>query len=418
MALVSPFINSIRAFDVVAGTTINLSVLGGDAITKYRFSLYNNDGSTTPFYTSDWLLVSNDTTSKSIRNFPITLNMSISGLTNGNSYKIEPTIANDEYPNGLVGQQTLFQCYAYPNVSLQYKLVRNGIATYTDIVSGTTFNSSTIDFRFNVDVRNINDQMKPNSIVVALYGIDHSGNRSVVTKEHTLYNFLNETGNSISFIDFPINGFSVNVDSNGGKLSEQSSQYSYFEIDIIFETVEGMQVPLTISNLNCYYSIVDNPSVFDVFNVCEKGVVKLRYSLTSLEATSNPELPKFINNEEVDFTENNTWAQWQRYFTLSQPFTLRLWARDLQEGNIMLLSSTIYSGNYIRVKYNIEEVDGIQESFISLECGQSDISGNAMFPYYLESERILTNTITQSTNLFIGIQREDNLFNLHFQVLQ
>ena len=417
MALVSPFINSIRAFDVAIGTTINLSVLGGDAITKYRFSLYNNDGSNAPFYTSGWFNVENDIPSKSIRNFPIVLNSVIDGLTNNESYKIEPIIANEEYPNGLVGQQTLFQCYAAPNISLQYKILKEGIATYSDVLSGVVFNSSMVDFRFSVNLNVSNNQIKPNSITTALYGINHNGNKSIVTKPKVSYNFSNIAGSNISFIDFSLDGFSVNVNSNGDKLSAQSSQYKFFEIEVIFETVDGMQVPLNISNLNCFYSIVDNPSVFDVLNVCEKGIVQLRYSLTSLEATSNPDQPTFIGGQEVDLREDDSWAQWQRYFTLTQPFTLRLWARDLQEGDIMVLSSTSASGNYIKIKYNIEETNGVQESFISLECGQADISGNSMFPYYIESQRILTNTIIETTNLFIGIQREDNLFNLDFQVL-
>lgn len=416
MALISPFINSIRAFDATQGTTINLSVLGGDAITKYQFRLYKNDGSISPFYTSEWVDVANDVASQSIRNFPIALNAGF-GLVNNNSYKIEPIIANDDYHNGIIGQQTLFQCYAIPSLSLEYKTIIDGVSTFVSADPHTIFNASSVDFRVGVNPTDINSPIKPNSIEVALYGLDYNGNKSIISKPITLYNFTLDTDSGTYYLYFSLGGFSVNINGDGSTLSDQSSLYSSFEVDIVFHSVDGMQVNLVAKELYCYYSTIDNPNIFDVFNICDKGVINLRYALTSLEATSNPSEPIFVDESEVDLTNRDSWALWQKYFTLSQPFTLRIWVRSFNVGSIFVASATNRSSNYINIAYNVEEENGVDYSFISLECGQSTSAGDSMFPYYLESDRIETSLITEDTNAFIGIQKQNGLFNLKFQIL-
>lgn len=416
MTLVSPFINSVRAFDAEQGTTINLSVLGGDAITKYKFLLYYNDGSTSPFYNSGWIDVQNDSASETIRNFPITLNYAIQGIRNNNSYKIEPYIANDDFQQGLVGQQTLFQCYQKPNILLKYRTTADAVAVYNEVIDGTTFHLSEVHFRLIVAPQ-LNSGITPNTINTTLYGVDHSGHKHLLTTTGSLYNFSVDSTSGNQYIDFSLGGLSVNVDSNGNKVSAQESLYSYFELETLFSAVDGMETTLVVTNLNCHYDIVDNPSAFNVINVCENGCVQLRYALTNLQATSNPIEPLFLNHSEVDLTDTNAWAQWQRYFTLNQPFTIRLWGRAFNKGNILTLSSTTVAGNYINVKYDTEINDGVEYSFVSLEAGQASPTGDLFFPYYIESERIQTSNIMPTSNLFVGIQRHNNLFNIEFQIL-
>lgn len=82
MALTKPFINNFPAFDATQGIDITMSVLGGDAITGYQFSLYSNDGNQSPFYTSPLTQVSNDMAGATIRSFPIRLTANIGNIVN------------------------------------------------------------------------------------------------------------------------------------------------------------------------------------------------------------------------------------------------------------------------------------------------------------------------------------------------
>ena len=77
------------------------------------------------------------------------------------------------------------------------------------------------------------------------------------------------------------------------------------------------------------------------------------------------------------------------------------------------MTSTVYSGYYITLKYNNDGTN----TFISLSCGRTDSNGNAMYPYYIESNYITSSSITEDTNLFIGIQQQDGLFDIDFQIL-
>ena len=73
MALTKPFINTISAFDAQNGITININVLGGDAITAYSFNIMKSDG-TLLFAPSQKINVNNDIADGTIRIFPITIN--------------------------------------------------------------------------------------------------------------------------------------------------------------------------------------------------------------------------------------------------------------------------------------------------------------------------------------------------------
>ena len=69
-------------------------------------------------------------------------------------------------------------------------------------------------------------------------------------------------------------------------------------------------------------------------------------------------------------------------------------------------------GNYINIKYNNDGVN----TFISVESSQMHSSGINLFPYYLESNKILSSTITPTTPLFIGIQQENGVFYITFSI--
>ena len=92
-------------------------------------------------------------------------------------------------------------------------------------------------------------------------------------------------------------------------------------------------------------------------------------------------------------------------------------------GEIAGLYITPDNGRYVSTKYNEEDVYDERTkiwsnyTYISLESGRNDINGQPMFPYYIESERILTSTITSSTDLFVGIQAQNGLFDISFQII-
>jgi hypothetical protein len=182
--------------------------------------------------------------------------------------------------------------------------------------------------------------------------------------------------------------------------------------------------------LGCGYNAVNSSSIFKVTNLCDKGQIEIVCTATSRAGKSNItplENLIYINNDELDLNTatygENAYVFWEKYFTTGQPYTLRIWGRNFEVGEIASLYLTTDNGRYVSIKYNEEDVYDEDTStwsnytYISLESGRNDANGQPMFPYYIESERILTSTITSSTDLFVGIQAQNGLFDISFQII-
>lgn len=424
MALTKPFINTIPAFDAQNGITINLNVLGGDAIDGYNFKIYSNDG--TLIYTSSKVVVTNDIQDGTIRTFPITINSSM-GIENNNSYMIEPitySSQDTEHADGLVGQSTNFTCYVSPIVTLYYYGIVSNVAGYYELKDGITLGTSNPNIKIQFNPNDLNSIAEPNIANIYVYGFKN-GNRDILFTSNDIYNFSHDITTDLYTIETELADFTINVDEDGNLVDGRL--YDSFQIEYTLRTVENFQPILTgiFTGINCYYQTLRNSPYLILNNLCSQGIIEINSSLTSYEGTSNPTPPIYIDNKEVDLTEDGSWVQWSKYFVLKQPYTFRLWGRNFNVGQIADLSYSTDSSRHIILKYNQEDVyDETTETttnytFISLESGQTKTINNIeyFYPYYIESERIATNTITSTTKLFINVQEQGELFDISFKIL-
>lgn len=413
MALTSPFINTIPAFDANIGISLSVNILGGDAITGYQFFI-SPANSQTILYQSGIIPVQNDIANATIRSYPINITTAM-GLENNKSYGIYCQTYNVAQPSGQMGQTTLFECYALPNVKLQYL----DLTGYKDLVANSTMSGTTQSFQICFDKIDLNSVAEPNIAQLTLFGIDAKGNKNFIYQTSSIYNFEHILGTSLYKTTVELSGFSSNLNSQ--QEYDPSSKYVNFEIDLSLSTIENTQINQTYSNINCYYSILANSPYMTVYNLCDEGIIRINCSLTSLQGVSNIPINDlvYIDEEELDLRTqtypayNEAYVTWQKYFTLQQPYTLRLWGRNFNVGTIFQFTHTLYTGNYIRLEYNN---DGTS-TYISLYSGQNNDNGDPMYPYYIESARIPTSNIVDTTNLFIGIQQQNGLFNLDFEIL-
>jgi len=413
MALTLPFINTIPAFDATQGTSLAISVVGGDAITGYQFTLYDNQGTDIPFYTSQVFNVTNDIPTEGVRTFPITIPANASGgsvtLTNNERYRIAATIFNAT--ESLTGNYTTFLCYQTPNTIMQY-LATGG--TYTNLEQNSIMPSQSSSMQFVFNPQDINSVARPNKLTVNLYGMQ-GGNQVYIGTTGDIYKFTASTVNNVTtyIAQFDLDGFSINLDKNTDNTYSPKTDalYSSYIVEYICETIEGMTLTETISGINCYYVVLLHSPFLNLQNLCNKGVIQITCEgLTSIVGTSNPTFDDltFLDGEELDLTESGSWVQWQKFFILNQPYILGIWCRDLQDGVIASLTSSTINGAYITLT---KETSG-GETFISLKSGLKE-----GYPYYIESQRIATSSISSSTNLYIGIQSNSGLFDIDFEIL-
>ena len=419
MALTRPFINSIPAFDATQSTIAVLSVKGGDAITGYKFKITSNDGLNTLIYESANIpIIGTDIASETIRSFNININPTTMNIVNYNSYKIQALTYNATETSAY-SLETIFYCYKTPNVTLQYRHLQNGVAVFSDLVTGSVINDNNPTFRLLFSNEYLNSRAKPNIGDITIYGVLDSGDETIIYYSQNIYNFT-RTNNQYS-LEFTVSGFSRNIDASGALLSLAQRKFASFKVYYNLYTIENMVITNTINGINCYYDVIDNTQFLTVSNICNKGVIQLTCSLTNLEGSGYPDPPVYIDDKEVDLTADGSYAQWQGLFSLSNDYTLRIWGRSFNEGIIALISSSTTANKNITLYYQTKDVvdettqTTTNYTYIALESMRVNNNGENMYPYYIESQLIETSTITADTKLFIGVQEQQGLFDLGFE---
>lgn len=400
MALTTPFINTLSAFDATKGTQTALNVKGGDAITSYEFFIYDNAGNL--IYSSNKIAV-RDFAGGSIRQFPIVIPANLSGLQNNSSYRLQGKTNNKN--ETAVSNYAVFSCYATPLINIFQNKFVGETSRWVDLTQDGNIQGSSIEIQIVAQNTNLNSPAVMNIGELTLYGIDNQGSKNYISTTDKIYDFTFDSTTNTYTAHTTLSGFAINADADYNTLPNAS--YVYYEVDYEFSTIENMIVFGAISNIKCYYKTLTNSPYLVLANLCQQGVIKVTSTLTSLKGTSNPSPPIYLD-DEVDLTEDGSWVQWSKHFILNQPYTLRLWGRNFKQGKLLSLTYTNAPNKYINVYYNTTD----KESYISLECGDDE------FPYYIESDRLLLTDITNKTNLFVGIQQQGYLFDIDFEILE
>jgi len=435
--LTKPFINSISAFDATAGsgTNIALSILDSDVITSFTYTVYDNQtGIAVTGLENVLVLTPSDVDIEDIRTYTISIGADI--LENNTTYAIS-AITTDGTFFSPRSQQTIFECYVQPSFTIQYL---SG-SSYVDLTTGTTINSSNIDIQLVFNTNDNNSNAVLNNAQITLYGINNS-TQTILFTGNNLYN---------SPLQENVTGFTPTVDSGGVALP--SRLYESYTISVSGTTIDNFYFTNTIDGLKCAYDVLINSPYLQLTNLADRGIIEIITSLTDYQGVLNPtptnwnstttynvgdvvindsiyyictatntnqEPPNatywnllYIDGKEIDLSSDDRYVEWKDYFISQEPYTFRIWGRNFNNGEIISKILCTEIGQYINLTYNNDGTN----TYISLECGQNDYLGNPMFPYYIESNKILTSSITSTTLLFIGVQQDDSIFNLDLELI-
>ena len=268
MALTTPFINTISAFDATkANNSIYLSVLGGDTITGYTYSIYKQPNYTTSVY-SNTIAVNNDILTTDIRNF--VMSIPANTLTNNAVYYIVAYTTNAS-GNSLNAQSTPFNCYATPYVSVTYST--DGGTVYSALSNGAEINSSSFDINISFNANAVNSVAKLNSVQVNLYGINGDGNQEIL---------YNGEINYVSPFQQTIRGLS--------NTSGDNVLYSSYELVVNGMTIDGMAfnqvntsssgttLGSSITGITCSYETQSADGSLTATNLCESGQIEIFFN--------------------------------------------------------------------------------------------------------------------------------------------
>lgn len=276
--LTQPILNPINAFDASMDYTFTFVSIGGNQVVANILTIIDN---------SNGEEVYKETQSTMRLEHILPANT----LENGNYYSASiQTVDNAEQ----VSQSSIavpFYCYSTPSLTI------NNMP-----INGTINNNS---YTFRGSYSQLEGELL-NSYQFILY----NNNKEVISKTNIIYY---DTDNSLSY-----------------NITGMSSNTSYF-IELTGVTVNGTRITSGLLPFNVNYSQAASFAICDLVNDCDNGYIQISSNIVSISGNSNPNPPIYIDDKEVDLTEEGSWVNWDNGFNIQDDFTLRAWGRNFND---------------------------------------------------------------------------------------
>ena len=300
MALTRPVLYSIAAFDATAPHTFLFNSIGGSQVTQNRLVIATNSNNQTVYdqtqttYKFEHLLPANT-------------------LTNDTYYNATLYTFDSEGNTSQASNTVQFYCYSTPTI------------TFTNLVQSGTITNSSFTFEFtyaqaqneplNTYMVNLYDAQ---GLVVATSGDLYAGSTTVPRDlSYTFNGFADSTSYSIEVTGYTVNNTSI----TSGRIS--------FSVNYVSPSV---------------YSIVE------LQNNCNQGYVNIVSNVAIIDGLVNPDPPTYINNEEIDLTEEGAYVIWNSGYQVTGDFTGILIGRDFTPYST-IFSFTNESGQTVTINW-------------------------------------------------------------------
>lgn len=290
MALVTPIVNNIPAFDATESTNVTFTANGGDQIVKNEIQIINN--------ATNVVVYSNTETT-----YTLGQNIPANTLVNGNYYKVAFRTYDISDNASEWSNYQPFYCYSLPTLNFN---VSEGQTIYTPNLDLTLTYNQAEGERLESAVINYYDT---NNNLISTSGNLFNSNTPPVVFEYPLKNFENNKTYRVQAEGITVNGTPITT----GLISFHTN----------YETIEnGSELYLTMDSCNGYINVRSAPVI----------------SALEGENESNPETLSYIEKEDdamVDLTSvvgdldiENSYSPWIRWYDItpiSNAFLFRLW---------------------------------------------------------------------------------------------
>ena len=354
MALTTPILYTVNAFDATQEQVFNFNVLGGNQVTANTLTIKNNATLSTVYSATQ-------TTFKFEHILPANT------LTNGTYYQATLTTkdAQGNISNASVPIQ--FYCYSQPSFEIS-NMPTGNIVTNSSYAFTVTYNQAQGEIL--------------NAYVFNLYSV--SG--ALISTSNTMYNTDTSLPLNISYL---FSGF------------EDNASYS---IEVTGVTVDGTQISTGRISFTTNYTSPDTFSNFFLANNCKGGYITIRSNVIGINGISNPETPTYIDNKEIDLTDTGSYVEWIEGYRVTDDWTMRLWGRDFTPNSeIFRFSNT--DGDIITIEYHVDAT----QCWFELKAKHS----NWLWGYVTESAHIALPT--ESEHVFCWLRRIGNLYDLRIE---
>lgn len=354
MALTTPILYSIPAFDATKEQTFTFASISGSQVVANTLTIKDNATLTTVY-------------SQTQTSYRFEHILPANTLTNGTYYQATLTTKDAQGNESSPSAPIQFYCYSQPTFIISNMPIGNVVT-----------NSS---FAFNVQYNQIQGEIL-NAYVFNLY----SASGALISTSGTLYNTDETLPLTISYL---FSGF------------EDKASYS---VEVTGVTANGTQITTGRVNFTTSYTTPDTFSFLFLSNNCQGGYITIESNIIGIDGDTGDMEPIFIDGKEIDLRKDGAYVQWIRSYTVDGDWTMRLWGREFKSGKEIFRFSNV-DGDIISVSY---ATDTTQCWFEMRAIHNGDLWG-----YTCESRHIDKPDVNEQ--LFCWLRRIGNLFELKIE---
>ena len=354
MALTTPILYTVSAFDAIQEQAFNFNVLGGNQVVANTLTIKNNATLATVYSATQ-------NTYKFIHTLPANT------LTNGTYYQATLTTKDAQGNESIPSAPIQFYCYSQPMFEIS-NMPSNNVITNSSFAFTVTYNQAQGEIL--------------NAYVFNLY----SASGALISTSNTMYNTDTSLPLNVSYL---FSGF------------EDKSSYS---IEVTGVTANGTQITTGHIPFTTDYTRPDMFSFLFLTNNCKGGYITIKSNIIGINGISNPETPTYIDNKEIDLREAGSYVEWVEGYTVTGNWTMRLWGRDFTPNSEIFRFSNA-DGDIITIEYHVDET----QCWFELRAKHNDW----LWGYVTESTHITLPTETEQ--VFCWLRRIDNLYDLRIE---
>lgn len=313
MALTQPILNSIAAFDATQEHIFSFISIGGDQVLGSQLTIYDNETGAQVYqgnYTS----------------FKFEYPLAAGTLTNGKYYNATISTINNASEFSEPSNPVAFYCYTAP------------VLTITNIPASGTIEQSNYTFQGNY-VQAEGELL--NGYQYTLY----DSNKEQISQSAILYDGLYQH-----------------------TFSGMANDTSYY-VELSGSTINNTPVSSGLLLFTIRYIQPASFAICDLVNNCENGFIQISSNIVSIDGKSEPNPPKYIDNKEVDLTDDGSWIQWDEGFNIQNDFTMRIWGRSFGDNEpIVTMKNELDTNkvpNRIEMKFMATDIVDTLPNYIS-----------------------------------------------------
>ena len=354
MALTTPILYNVPAFDSSQAQIFAFNSLGGNQVTGSTLTIKNNVTLQTVYsqtqisYRFEHILPANT-------------------LVNGTYYQATLTTrdasGNESNPSAAIQ----FYCYTQPSFEISNMPVGN-IITNSSFAFSITYN-----------------QEQGETLNAYVFNLYNAGG-ALISTSNTLYN---------SSTTLPFTGTYL--------FSGFEDKSTYF-IEVNGVTSGGTQITTGRIKFTTNYSTFSTFSYLFLTNNCSGGYITIESNIVGIDGITNPQNPTYIDNQEIDLRKDGYYVEWADGYIISGDWTMRMWGRQFTpDKEIVRFSSA--NGDIVSIYYR----QTATQAFFEMRC----VNKNFVWGYTIESQYI--SLPADNEQVFCWLRKIDNLYELKIE---